>query len=398
MKTKGNTEIKNSERTIAVIGGKLQGTEVCYLARHAGIRTILIDIDPHAPASGICDAFICGDVIGEDTDVLQALKNADMVLPAMENDAVLEKLAELQAREGYRLAFDMDAYRISSSKRRSDELFHRLGVPSPRYYPEGMFPYFAKDDTGSGSHGSVRLDSPEQMNDYLKTAPEGAVIQEYIEGPSYSIEIIGSPGNYRTYEITQIHVDGGYDCNLVTVPCDELTPQMKEDFKAEAVKIAEEMELKGIMDFEVILHDGKMKMLEIDARIPSQTPAAVLRATGMNELEDLYDVFCTGGFRTQTRPASEYAAYEQYLYTDGRIESLGEHIMTEGGVLRLEDGFCGSDEAQTDWPGSEHHVVGGRQEYRVAFINSAKTRGELDKKREEAAKCLQNIQKHKTED
>ena len=386
-------------RTIAVIGGKLQGTEACYLARHAQIRTILIDIDPAPPASGICDEFVCGDVIAEDPHVMDALKKADLVLPAMENDAVLEKLVELSEREGLRLAFDMDAYRISSSKRVSDEMFHRMGVPAPRYYPEGQFPYFAKADNGSGSHGARRLDTPEEMEEYLKTAPEGAVIQECIEGPSYSVEIIGRPGNYRTYEITQIHVDDGFDCNLVTVPCDELTDALKQAFLADAVRIAEEMQLTGIMDYEVILHDWQMKMLEIDARLPSQTPAAVLAATGVNELEDLYDLFCSGGFRQEPDSKGWYAAYEHYLCqrAEGesgegrRIESLGEHIMTEGGVLTLKEGFCGSDEAQTDYDSKQ-------ELFRVTFINRGKTAEELDEKRKRAATCLQNLPTHKKED
>ena len=155
-------------RTIAIVGGKLQATEACYLARHAGIRSTVIDIDPDAPARGMCDEFVCGNVIAEDPQVLAALNKADMVLPAMENDAVLEKLVQLSERDGFILAFDMDAYRISESKHRSDALFHRLGVPAPRYYPEGSFPFFAKEDGGSGSHGARRLDTQEEMDAVIR--------------------------------------------------------------------------------------------------------------------------------------------------------------------------------------------------------------------------------------
>ena len=378
-------------RTIAIVGGKLQATEACYLARHAGIRSTVIDIDPDAPARGMCDEFVCGNVIAEDPQVLDALNKADMVLPAMENDAVLEKLVQLSERDGFILAFDMGAYRISESKHRSDALFHRLGVPAPRYYPEGDFPFFAKEDGGSGSHGARRLDTQEEMDAYLKTAAKDAVIQECIEGPSYSVEIIGKPGNYRLYEITQIHVDDGFDCNLVTTPCEELTEEQKEGFLADAVRIAEEMQLSGIMDYECILHDGQMKMLEIDARIPSQTPAAVLAATGMNELEDLYDLFCHGDFRKDPGSKGWHAAYEHYLCSRGSMQSLGEHIMTEGGVLTLKEGFCESDETQTDYEE-------GSDVFRVTFINSAGSKEELEHKRKKVAQCLQNLQRPRNED
>ena len=48
---------------VAIIGGKLQGTEAVYLAKAAGIASILIDSNPVVPASGFADEFICGDVV-----------------------------------------------------------------------------------------------------------------------------------------------------------------------------------------------------------------------------------------------------------------------------------------------------------------------------------------------
>lgn len=47
---------------IAIIGGKLQGVELTYLAHKAGWKVILIDRKPGVPASGLCDHFIQLDV------------------------------------------------------------------------------------------------------------------------------------------------------------------------------------------------------------------------------------------------------------------------------------------------------------------------------------------------
>ena len=62
-----------------------------------------------------------------------------------------------------------------------------------------------------GSHMARALADP----DY----PENLIVQEFLEGPSYSLEIIGRPGAYRTYAVTQIHMDAVYDCCQVTTPC-----------------------------------------------------------------------------------------------------------------------------------------------------------------------------------
>ena len=63
-----------------------------------------------------------------------------------------------------------------------------------------------------------RLDTPDQLHAALEKKND-LVIQEFMEGPSYSIEIIGKPGMYRTYLVTQIHMDQRYDCKMVTAPC-----------------------------------------------------------------------------------------------------------------------------------------------------------------------------------
>ena len=43
---------------IAVIGGKLHGVEALYLAGKAGFRTLLIDKNPDAIATRLCDQFL----------------------------------------------------------------------------------------------------------------------------------------------------------------------------------------------------------------------------------------------------------------------------------------------------------------------------------------------------
>ena len=45
------------------------------------------------------------------------------------------------------------------------------------------------------------------------------------------------------------------------------------------VRIAEGLGLNGLMDVEVMVRDGQPKVLEIDARLPSQTPTAVASAS-----------------------------------------------------------------------------------------------------------------------
>ncbi len=361
---------------VAIVGGKLQGTEAAYLAKKAGMESLLIDHYENSPAVGLCDEFLCCDVTQESRELLDALDHVDFILPANENREVLDALVRLSDKYGYMLAFDRDAYAVSSSKVLSDQLIHGNGIPAPQYYPNCRAPYIVKPSGFSGSEGVKKIDTEEELNRFLKTvSPENWVVQEFLSGPSYSIEVIGSPGNYRTYEITEIHMDDGYDCKKVTAPC-MITEKQEEGFRRIAVTLAELVKLKGIMDVEVIDDNGEFKVLEIDARIPSQTPAVVYHTTGINLIEELRDLFCYGKLGERKPGKKNFCSYEHFIVKGSRLAEQGEHIMSEGGVLTLRENFFGADEVISDF-------IRGGLPWRGIFINRADTEEGLNRKREE---------------
>lgn len=345
---------------IALIGGKLQGVELTYLAHKAGWEVIVIDKRPGVPASGLCDRFIQLDV--KDTGGLEAVLNGiDLVIPATENRETLDILHRWCSEKGMPLAFDADAYAISSSKLESDRLFAQIKIPAPVSWPGCGFPLIAKPSGGSGSKGVQIFHDRRQLEKRFPGSlpPEGWVLQEYMEGPSYSLEVVGVPGQYLPLQVTDLKMDAGYDCKRVLAPT-ELSFQQVGQFEEIAVKIAEAIQLKGLMDVEVILHKGELKVLEIDARFPSQTPTAVYHSTGINMIELL--------FSTTRNPFEKVfldlpkllvsVVYEHIKVSAQTIEVCGEHIMSDAGPLHLEPGFFGADEAITNYvPGSTDWVA-----------------------------------------
>ncbi|MBW2123922.1 MAG: 3-methylornithine--L-lysine ligase PylC, partial [Deltaproteobacteria bacterium] len=101
---------------VAVIGGKLQGVEACYLARRAGWEVMLVDKDPSPPARGLCDFFSQTDVVEQRERLPGILGEVDLVVPAVEETEALQSLAETAGRSGIPLALDLDAYGVTSSK------------------------------------------------------------------------------------------------------------------------------------------------------------------------------------------------------------------------------------------------------------------------------------------
>jgi pyrrolysine biosynthesis protein PylC len=334
---------------VAIAGGALQGLEMTYLARKAGFETLLLDRRRDAPATGICGGFFAMDLTDHEA-LTGALGSVDLVLPATENAAALQSLVEWCEKSRMPLAFDPGAYAISSSKTASDVLFRKLGIPAPAPWPDCAFPVLAKPDGESGSEGvEVFADLQALEARFGLIPPPGHVLQEYLTGPSYSIEVMGRPGEYTPLQITSLEMDRDYDCKRVSAPS-PLSPDLMGLFEEVAVTLAEAVRLRGIMDVEAIVHEGRLKVLEIDARFPSQTPIAVYHSTGINMVERRARLFSA---QNKSRPDAVSARPERGSVLEhvrvrrGHLSVCGEHIMAEDGPLHLEADFFGADEALT---------------------------------------------------
>jgi len=334
---------------VVIVGGKLQGVEAAYLAHKAGWEVILVDRNSMVPAAGLCDAFYQLDVTSEALDLTEAIKAADLIIPALEEPVALEYLSERAGREGVPLAYDATAYAISSSKRESALLFAKLGVPIPTPWPKCALPVVVKPSNSSGSRGVRRINKMEELTAFVTREPNNWVIQEFLAGHSYSLEVVGVKDNFVSLQSTEIVVDSQYDCKRVLAPAG-LSSTMNKKFKEIAITMADALNLNGIMDVEVISHKGTLKVLEIDARLPSQTPTVVNQSTGINMLELLYDVFVKGVI--PTIPDVKYergVVYEHIKVSPGILEVSGEHIMANVHPLKLYEHFFGADEALTDF-------------------------------------------------
>jgi len=334
---------------VAIIGGNLQGVEAAYLAKKAGWDVLLIDKNPQAAASLMCDRFWPLTITNE-SNPHEILQDIDLIIPALENNSVLSILKEWSLETGIPLAFDSNAYAISSSKIKSNHIFKEINITAPKSWPQCDFPIVIKPDGGSGSRGVKIIHNEKELTSNFPTtnALSQMVAQEYLEGPSYSIEIIGFPGNYTPLKVTELLMDSDYDCKRVLAPSG-LDSTLVNEFEQMAIRIAKRIQLKGLMDMEVILHDGQLKALEIDARLPSQTPTAVFQSTRINMVKLLGELFLTGKMNVKNTNQPQTAIYEHIKVINNHIEVIGEHIMSSIGPLKLFQGLFGADEVITNF-------------------------------------------------
>jgi pyrrolysine biosynthesis protein PylC len=371
---------------LGIVGGGLQGLEAAYLAGKAGWEVRLVDRRPMVPARGLAGSFIQADA-GEESGLDRALSDVDLVLPALEDLPALQTLTRWARAHRIPLAFDLAAYAVSCSKKASNRLFERRSLAVPKSWPGCAFPVLVKPDGLSGSRGVQVFDAEEALRRWLEgtqrpSDPAAWVIQEFLDGPSFSIEVLGSPGAYRALQVTDLAMDAGYDCKRVEAPS-VLPAEYAAELARTVESLAEALLLHGLMDLEVILHHGRLRLLEIDARLPSQTPIAVFWSTGYNMVGALGELFVGGRTPAELPPAETWRAVVlEHLHAQGnRLEVAGEHVMVRREPMRVHRGFFGAEEAITDYEP-------GKTDWVATLIVTGADRAEARRRRDETVVAI----------
>lgn len=337
---------------LGIVGGALQGIEAAYLAKKAGYDTIVIDRRKTAPALSLADEAVVLDVEKHEPMAKKVLSQCDAVIPANENLSTLVALDKMFREISIPFIFDLSAYKLSSSKALSNRYLEGLNVPTPARWPYCGLPVIVKPSGQSGSVGVAMATNEaevERGERRVRELGDEAIIQEFVEGTSISIEVIGDGEKAVPLTLTEVVTDDTYDCRMVRCPVDGLDRGVAESFSRCARKIAEGLRLRGIMDVEAIVHNDIPKVLEIDARIPSQTPIAVYHATGLNMVELLVKAVACGELDENPPVRNGASIYEHIAVDDGSVRSCGEGIFSEVRQPRIQEGLFGSDEMITDF-------------------------------------------------
>lgn len=359
---------------LAIVGGALQGMEATYLAKKAGIETVVLDRRDTAPALSICDEPVVLNPLEDPSEARRVFDSCDAVIPACEELDLLEGLDSMMSGTDVPLLFDLESYRLSCSKNRSNEVMQSVGVPLPKPWPECGFPAIVKPSSQSGSIGVTVAMNQQDVDrglEFIRSIGDEPVMQEFVHGKSVSIEVIGNGETARSYVTTEVVLDTNYDCKMVRCNPNILSEEDETEFRRVGKDVAERMGLKALMDVEAILTPKGLRILEIDARIPSQTPAAILQGTGVNLLEELMTTAL--GKPVDREPVRGSSVYRHLVFKDGVLRSSGEK---EFGKVRnpvISQGLFGSEESISDYEP-------GKREWRATLMHSGATEEEVDEK------------------
>lgn len=367
---------------IAIVGGALQGMEAVLLSKAAGYETVVLDRKKGAPAMSLCDEPVNIDPTKDPEGALEVFRGCDAVIPACEEMDLLKVLDSMKSKMDAPLLFDLASYNISNSKNRSNEVMKSVGVPLPQPWPQCGFPAIVKPSSQSGSIGvTVAMNDGDMRKglDIVKSLNDEPVIQEFVHGKSVSVEVIGNGKTAKGYITTEVCLDSNYDCKMVRCNPNIMTKDDCDLFAKIGKDVAEAIGLSALMDVEAILTPKGLRVLEIDARIPSQTPAAIEAATGVNLLEELATTAL--GKPADRKPREGSSVYRHVYLRNGELRSSGEKEFGHVVSPRFAPGLFGSDNCITDYEP-------GKAEWHATLISKGRTEKEADEK---ADACIERI-------
>ena len=336
---------------LGVVGGRLQGTEAAHLGAAAGYEVVLVDRRPNTPASGLAAESHVFDVRLDRRRARDILGSCDVVVPACEDLDTLRWLDAALPSWGVPLAFHLPSYEVTCSKIASNALFAALDIPRPLPWPECGFPVVVKPSGASGSAGvRVARDGREvaEARAELAAAGHDVVVEQFVAGPSLSLEVVRTRGGVTTAFLpTSLEFDTRFDCKRVSAPVDASVDTL-DVLRAASCRLAEHLGLVGLMDVEAMVDGDVPRVIEIDARLPSQTPTAVYHSCGLNLLQALVEAVAEGVAPARPPAPTRGVCYQHVRAASGTLAVLGEHVMATAGPLRLARAAFGADEIITD--------------------------------------------------
>ena len=152
-------------------------------------------------------------------------------------------------------------------------------------------PLIIKDTVGLSSYGMTVVHSYGEAICYLNSKRNNSnrIIQNYIQGEQFGVEIYGCPGNYHILPLFQFTLNQ-YGISSPKLSEKKGAFQVEKDLHEMLISLAEKMRFCGIAQIDLIFSDNKWYIIEINPRLNGMTYTNCAYL-GKSVFELLYD-FC----------------------------------------------------------------------------------------------------------
>jgi carbamoyl-phosphate synthase large subunit len=207
-----------------------------------------------------------GDDSNYITEILKIIdkEQPDAILSGPEEELLTlsRNKKKIEAQGTLVLCPDYKPVEICADKNKTDELFERIGIPTPELFtdPDSVkFPCIIKPRFGRGSSDIHIAKNKEELHFYLKKL-EAPVIQEFVQGDEYTVDILADEEGNALSVIPRLRlgIESGISVKGKTVYDKEIIDYCR--------KIAKGLKLFGPSCIQCIRSEEEVKFIEVNTR------------------------------------------------------------------------------------------------------------------------------------
>ncbi|MFJ6438467.1 acetyl-CoA carboxylase biotin carboxylase subunit family protein [Streptomyces sp. NPDC091416] len=279
----------------------------------------------------------------------------------------------------------VEVMRACRNKATARTLFASYGVPSAAsmrvrtLLEAGLatmtlgYPAVIKPAAFAGSIGVIRVDHPEELPGAFAFASEGAsrsredtgvLVEEYLDGPEFSVECITHRGVTTAVAVTRKHLGPAPYFDEIGHTVDAADPLLAHVAPAATAAVRALGITDGVQHVELRLVEGRPRLIEVNARIGGDMIGHLVRlATGIDLPKAAADLACgrvpditpthcgaagirmlypdASGTLTQRQINTPFAAHTPWLRQVQWIREIGEKLLLppEGDLFTARAGF-----------------------------------------------------------
>lgn len=168
----------------------------------------------------------------------------------------------IEERGALLLCPDYKYVAICADKKKTNEFFERIGIPTPENFTDVdsvRFPCIIKPRFGRGSSNIYIAKNGGDLQFYLKKV-NNPVIQEFVQGEEYTVDILADKDG-NALSVTprlRLHTESGISVKGKTVHDEEIVDYSK--------KVAKELKLFGPSCIQCIRNKNGVKFIEVNTR------------------------------------------------------------------------------------------------------------------------------------
>ena len=333
-----------SNKSILVFGcGELQQS-IIGRAHKKGLFVVGIDPCADAYCKDDTDAFeVVGGQDFEGTCEVVEKYGIDAIVTAA-TDKPLVMMARIAERYGFPF-FSVDTARWSTDKFLMKERFELGGIPHAQGRlisrvedAEGLvYPVIVKPRDNSGSRGVKLCRNQEELRISVAEALENShldsvLVEEYIEGPEYSIESLHYDGNSEVIQFTEKKTtEFPYNVELGHKQPALLTDEQKDAIREIVAKIGSALRIENCPSHtELKINDRGIFVIETSPRLGGDyiTSTLVPLSTGINMEDQLLHLSLGEEIDIHYGHNAKAAGVHFFCFPVGRVIKIDHHAFT----------------------------------------------------------------------